>query len=132
MPFPRGTFHWEANLLEGGVISRATGHSTTKLDPKTLASFRLVSPHTLIATQEVDAGIDVSKLTLRPNCIEILNPADYDAITLTLKKQFPLHVGLAGVREEYLICAKRERVTLFISVRPGMTRVSRSEEGAVE
>ena len=126
MGFPVGTYRWEAETLEGIVIGRHTGHSTSKLKPKDLRLFRLTGNGLLISDLIVDPGLLVSGLEFDTRSFTITCPEQFDSITLTLRKQFPLGTP-EGMTEDYLVRALGEKRNVFIFLRPGRTMVSSTE-----
>jgi len=117
MGFLRGTYRWEAESLNGEIFSRELGDSTTLLVPSELKAFRLMSRGSHAIEPFIEKGLCLNDLTITGTLIEIRNPGEFDKLTLTLQKEFPL--GSAATSENYLVRATRPNGNLFISVRPG-------------
>jgi len=119
MSFPSGTYRWEAETLDGKILSRENGDSTVKLDPKALKAFRLISGGMHAISLNIQSGLCLNDLTVTGQLIEIRNTQVFDRITLTLRKQFPLSLGAGASTEVYLVRATHPGGGLFIFVEPG-------------
>jgi len=124
MGFPVGTYRWEAEQLDGALLSRERGCSTAQLRPRELKAFRLVTRMLHAIDVVIEPGLSLNNLTVTRSLIEIRNPAIFEKITLTLRKQFPLSVGMNGATENYLVSATHLGGGLFVFVRPGQIIVT--------
>lgn len=132
MGFPVGTYRWEAEALDGKLLSRENGDSTTKLDPKALKAFRLRTGSVHAMDVFVEQGILLNDLEITARLIEIRNTGIFDRITLTLRKQFPLQVGASATTENYLVRAQHAAGSLFLMVMPGRIIVTTNESDLPE